>query len=136
MNKKCQILNLKRTFFTNSHGLANNLNRSCASDIAQIIDYALRHKVFRTVVGTKVYECTVNQKKVRWENTHRLLHTKPDLYKGIKTGVTDPAGPCLASLVQINGREFIIVVLNSKASKRRYKDTEILRKWVFKKEGI
>ncbi len=46
---------MKRTFFSNSHGLANNLNRSCASDIATLIDYALRNPLFRTIVSTKFY---------------------------------------------------------------------------------
>jgi D-alanyl-D-alanine carboxypeptidase len=51
----------------------------------------------------------------------------PEMYKGIKTGTTEAAGPCLASLLQINNREFIIVVLNSRTLKSRYKDTEKLR---------
>ena len=36
-------------------------------------------------------------KTVKWENTHQLLQNKPELYIGIKTGVTTSAGPCLAS---------------------------------------
>ena len=55
MNKKCIELEMKRTFFSNSHGLANNLNRSCASDMATLIDYALRNQLFRSIVGTKNY---------------------------------------------------------------------------------
>jgi D-alanyl-D-alanine carboxypeptidase len=52
---------------------------------------------------------------------------RPEMYLGIKTGTTDAAGPCLASLVSIGGREFIIIVLNCRSSKWRYKDTEQLR---------
>lgn len=46
---------MKRTFFSNSHGLANNLNRSCAFDMATLIDYALRNPLFRNIVGKKIY---------------------------------------------------------------------------------
>jgi len=28
----------------------------------------------------------------------------PDIYKGIKTGTTDAAGHCLASLIELKGR--------------------------------
>lgn len=38
-------------------------------------------------------------KQVFWENTHLLVQEKSGLYKGIKTGITNAAGPCLASLV-------------------------------------
>jgi len=38
------------------------------------------------------------------ENTHKMLHAMPELYKGIKTGITEAAGPCLASLVSFKNR--------------------------------
>ena len=53
MNKKGLILDMKRTFFSNSHGLSNQLNRSCASDVAILIDYALKNVLFRKIVGTQ-----------------------------------------------------------------------------------
>ena len=36
-------------------------------------------------------------------------------YTGIKTGNTDPAGPCLASSINIYNVEYIIVVLHCKS---------------------
>lgn len=75
-------------------------------------------------------------KQVRWQNTHPLLQSKPDLYVGIKTGITTTAGPCLASCIECNERRFIIIVLNCKSMKQRNRDTQILRKWLFNKEGI
>jgi D-alanyl-D-alanine carboxypeptidase len=55
---------------------------------------------------------------------------------GIKTGFTSTAGGCLASYVKIQGREFIIVVLKCKKVNSRFKDTEILKRWLMKKEGL
>ncbi len=43
-----------------------------------------------------------------FENTNKLLE---DGFDGIKTGITDTAGPCLAA----SYKDFIIVVLNSKS---------------------
>ena len=70
------------------------------------------------------------------ENTHYLLQSKPNLYVGIKTGITNTAGPCLASCINIAGKNYIIIVLNCKSMKFRFKDTENLRKWLFDKEDI
>lgn len=55
MNKKSLTLDMKRTFFTNSHGLSNQLNKSCASDVAILIDYSLKNTMFRKVIGTQEY---------------------------------------------------------------------------------
>ncbi len=148
MNKKCSELEMKRTFFSNSHGLPHNLNRSCASDVAILIDYALRNSLFRTIIRAKEYSCEISERfektesaldptdkkqVVRWVNTHRFVQNKPDIYRGIKTGVTDTAGPCLASLLEIHNREFIVVVLGCRTLKARYWDTETLRLWLSKK---
>lgn len=64
------------------------------------------------------------------------MHTHPHYYTGIKTGTTEAAGPCLASLLRCGNREFIVLVLNSRSSKARYRDTERLREWLQKKEGM
>ncbi len=45
------------------------------------------------------------------------------MYKGIKTGITNAAGPCLASLVEHNHRQFILIVLNCRTMKQRFRDT-------------
>lgn len=59
MNKKCHELGMKRTFFSNSHGLPNHLNKSCASDLAILIDYALTNPLFRIIIKTPCFECEV-----------------------------------------------------------------------------
>ena len=53
MNKKALILEMKRTFFSNSHGLPNMLNKSCAGDVALLVDYSLKNSQFKKVVGTQ-----------------------------------------------------------------------------------
>lgn len=58
MNKKCTALGMKRTFYSNSHGLANNLNKGCSYDLILLIDYALRKKFFRQVINSSEY--TIN----------------------------------------------------------------------------
>ena len=71
------------------------------------------------------------KKLVVWENTHNFVHSKKGIYKGIKTGITNTAGPCLSSFVEYDGKQLIIIVLNCKNMKQRFKDNENLRKWAF-----
>ena len=52
MNKKCNNLGMKRTFHSNSHGLANSLNKGCSSDLIILIDNALRKPLFRKVINS------------------------------------------------------------------------------------
>jgi D-alanyl-D-alanine carboxypeptidase len=74
--------------------------------------------------------------EIKWENTHKLLQTRPQEYMGIKTGVTTTAGPCLSSLVAVEDRQFIIIVLACAKIGLRFKETEILKRWLFKHEGL
>jgi len=62
-----------------------------------------------------------------------LLQNKPHIYSGIKTGITYNAGPCLASSIELNGKRYIVVVLNCKNLGFRFKDTENLRRWLWNK---
>ena len=79
---------------------------------------------------------TEKTKSIEWQNTHKLLHLKPKEYLGIKTGYTYTAGPCLSSLISINERNFIIIVLGCSRVNLRFKQTEILRKWLIKHENL
>ena len=61
-----------------------------------------------------------------YENTNRLLE---DGFDGIKTGITDTAGPCLAA----SYKDLIIVVLNSRSMNERWIEVKKLVKWIIKK---
>jgi D-alanyl-D-alanine carboxypeptidase len=61
-----------------------------------------------------------------FENTNRLLE---DGFEGIKTGITDSAGPCLAA----SYKDYIIVMLKSKSMNDRWIEVKKLVKWIIKK---
>ena len=50
---------MKRTVYSNSHGLPNALNKSCASDQAILISHAIKNELFRTIISCKNYESSV-----------------------------------------------------------------------------
>jgi len=44
-------------------------------------------------------------------------------FYGVKTGITNNAGPCLASAVTVKAKDYIIIVLGSPSLQHRFKDT-------------
>lgn len=66
----------------------------------------LKYDSLRQIAHTKVYQLPRYHRT--WENTNRLLD---DGFEGIKTGITDTAGPCLSA----GYKDLIVVVLNSKS---------------------
>lgn len=47
MNIKAKALNMTKTHYSNSHGLANIHNRSTAYDIAVLSAYCMKNSIFR-----------------------------------------------------------------------------------------
>ncbi len=91
MNKNCARLGLKSTFFDSPHGLMNPISKSTAYDIAKLGAKCLQDKRFITIVNTRYYKVTKNNKNknyrsYRWENTHKLIGCNGVI--PIKTGVT------------------------------------------------
>ncbi|MFM9024528.1 MAG: D-alanyl-D-alanine carboxypeptidase, partial [Planctomycetaceae bacterium] len=64
------------------------------------------------------------RRDVVWRTTNRLLGIEG--YAGVKTGTTQAAGCCLASLAERDGRALVVVVLGSTSTEARYTDTRNL----------
>ena len=107
--------------------MKNSYNKSSAYDVAKVCAHAMRFNSFKLIVNTKSHTAQyftspklsnyqIFNKTLYWENTNKLLEKG---WAGIKTGVTDPAGPCLASCIKLRdpfygvGRYLIIVLLNA-----------------------
>jgi D-alanyl-D-alanine carboxypeptidase len=131
MNLLAEQLELKDTSYANPHGLINYYNKSSAIDIARLSFLAMRNNVLREVVNCRRYKCfgknyLDQEKEFKWKNTNRLLWKG---YNGIKTGITNTAGPCLATSIIQNGVYLIIVILNSKTMDHRWTEVKKLTKW-------
>lgn len=67
---------------------------------------------------------------MEWENTNKLLLKKE--WYGIKTGITDSAGPCLATCVMYfdkfsnKCRRYVIVTLSCKSMEARWDESELI----------
>ena len=90
MNEKAKALNMTNTLFINASGLENEEglgNKSTAYDMALLMSYALKNKVFTQIIGTKNYKTQSSYKSYVWHNKNKLL----DSYEyciGGKTGFT------------------------------------------------
>lgn len=135
MNKNCCRLNLRSSFFDSPHGMMNQLNRSTAFDMARLSAICMDDPRFCRIVSTKNYVILKkehgNHRTYRWENTHRLIETTG--VNGIKTGITNSAGPCLCTSITCDETNMIIVLLNSKNMDIRWCETLKLSKWANKR---
>ena len=114
MNEKCQKMGLLDTHIYNSHGndaYDQLKNISTCNEVAKISSEYLKYELLRKIAQTRSY--TVERMNRTWDNTNKLLD---DGFEGLKTGITDTAGPCLAACY----RSLIIVVLSSKSMNERW----------------
>ncbi len=136
MNRVAAALELHSTRYVNPHGLTHPDHQSTASDLAKLARTAMQLDSLRQYVGCRQHGCTVvgpggYTRNIKWENTNRLLGIEG--YVGVKTGTTDAAGACLVSCSQRDGRELMVVVLNSANSDARYVDSRNLHRYGWRK---
>lgn len=106
-----------------------------ANDMVKIARYAFKFGALCEVVKTRSTSFTiVSGESESFTNTNSFLNTSSSYYKefpyvvGMKTGTTTPAGACLISGAEVDGRFVIVAVLNSSD---RYADSLELYKVVF-----
>lgn len=120
MNKKAKELKLNHTHFSDVTGLDDKNNYSSVKDISTLLKYALTNNTFKKIFTTTSY--ITSNKRLKLEST-LLYYT--NTYKlnnkyiyGSKTGFTDIAGLCLASIAQYNGIEYLLVTAGAPSETR------------------
>lgn len=137
MNRKAKLVGANNTNFVDSYGLnANNKDfYSTALDMAKISAYLIKdHRELEKIYSTFIKEIPEdsNHKYIYLENQTNLLTTYPGV-KGLKTGYTEEAGLCLISYAENEGKEVLVVVLNSIDRKG---DAILLLDYAYNKLGI
>lgn len=114
MNETAIRIGMKNTIFRNSHGLDNKTeNYSSPYDLAILMAYANKNKVFTEINKIKKYTLTSSMENYIWYNKNELL-TKYKYTTGGKTGYTDKSGYILVSSAKRASEELIIVTFNDK----------------------
>ncbi len=131
MNEKAQALGLKNTHFVNPTGLDEENHYSSAYDMALIAKELIKHEeIFKY---TSVYEDYLRKGTDRefWlVNTNKLIKTYNGA-DGLKTGMTDDAGYCMAVTAKRNNMRLLAIVLGEKEGKIRNNETSELLDYGF-----
>ena len=124
MNEKAQQLNMKDTHFVNTTGLHDNDHVTTLNDLLILMQYCLKNEDFYEIFTTKEYVATsgTKHKELKMNSTlfKRLSKEEADLILGGKTGYTNPAGLCLASLSSKDGRNLILITAHAPVSTTPY----------------
>lgn len=123
MNKKAEELGMNDTHFSNATGLQDKKHYSTVRDIAVLLRYALENETFRQVFTARRYSVpptAYHSEGFTFYNTMFQAMDNAgisdDDILGGKTGYTEKAGLCLASLAEINDREYILVTAKADGS--------------------
>ena len=116
MNQKAQEIGLTQTHFTNCTGLHDENQYSTPQEIALILREALDNKTFREVFTTHSYSVKPSNVHAEgftfWSTMFKNMQAENVIggeILGGKTGYTQAAGYCLASMAEVEGREYIQV---------------------------
>lgn len=120
MNEKAKELNLTNTKFDNAIGMDSENNYSTAKDLAELLKYSLQNETFKKIFTTRTYN--IDRLNLKLSSTLiKYASSGIDIsyIKGAKSGFTDGAGYCLASIAEIDDVEYLLVTLgaNPKGSK-------------------
>lgn len=120
MNEKAEDLELTNTHFQNVDGMDQLGHYSTAKDMAMLLKYALENEKFREIFTQKSYVSSYTNNHpegLYMESTvfKRLADYEQNGFEiiGGKSGTTDMAGLCWATLSVKNGKEYIIVTLGA-----------------------
>ncbi len=136
MNQRAQQLGCQNTHFDNASGLNSNTHYTTAYDMALITKAAFDNETIRTIDNTINYTlpASKNRGELKITNGNKMLNpANSQYYEGIiggKTGYTSKAGNTLATAVEKDGHELIVVVM--KSSQKHYEDTKALLDYGFK----
>lgn len=136
MNDKAKKLGATHSNFVTPNGLHDDNHYTTAYDLSLITKAAFSNEWEKSVMGEKKATISINDSTVMLENRNLTLGQNGNI--GGKTGYTVPAGGCLATVYERNGRKIISVVLKSKQvdndDRTKFDDTEAIVDYSFAKE--
>ncbi len=127
MNEKAKSLNLKNTSFTNPIGLDDENNYSTVKEVSIIFKQALKNEDFKKIITDVSY--TTSDGSLTLKNKIRHNNNVGTYLLGGKTGTTDGAGLCLASIAQADGVNFLLVTTGAPYDKKgphNYEDAKTI----------
>jgi D-alanyl-D-alanine endopeptidase (penicillin-binding protein 7) len=129
MNDKASELDMDDTHYVDSSGLSSQ-NVSSARDLAKLVGVAHEEPLLREYTTDPNHAVAVSGRPMQFHNTNYLV-SLPDWNIGLqKTGFINEAGRCLVMQALIQGRNVIMVFLDSKGKMSRTADAGRMRHWL------
>ncbi|HHW00595.1 MAG TPA: D-alanyl-D-alanine carboxypeptidase [Clostridiaceae bacterium] len=135
MNQKAKELGIKNTHFENTTGLHNENHYTTVKDMAVLLSYALKNDVFREIFTTFRHSTPPTNKHPDGITFYSTMYEKLGGQNitggeilGGKTGYTDKAGLCLASLAKVGSQEYILITAGASGNNKteQYNVTDAL----------
>ncbi|MFC3801106.1 D-alanyl-D-alanine carboxypeptidase family protein [Cohnella sp. GCM10012308] len=125
MNAKAKALGMTGTHFVNATGLHDPKHYSTVKDLSLLLAYALKNETFREVFtasrhATEPTDLHPDGITLRSSMFKELGESGLDGAEilGGKTGYTEKAGLCLASLGRLDGKEYILVTTGAAGDRK------------------
>jgi len=135
MNQKAADLGMENTHFENAIGLHNENHYTTVKDLAVLLSYALQNDTFREIFTSSHHSTQPTNKhpggitfySTMFEDLNNQNIIDGEILGG-KTGYTDEAGLCLASLAKVGKQEYILISAGAKGNHKseQYNVTDAL----------
>lgn len=127
MNDKARQIGMKNTHFSNPCGYDAKDHYSSPTDLLKMTEYAIKNPTFNAIskLNSHTYYA-LNKGKLKQFTayTHNRLLNRYQYAVGVKTGFTNKAGPCLIARAKKDGKDCLIVMMNSKVD--RWKTAKLI----------
>jgi serine-type D-Ala-D-Ala endopeptidase (penicillin-binding protein 7) len=129
MNSKARKLGMTSAHFVDPAGLSSD-NMASAEDLSKLVIAASENPVIREYSTDPGYAVRVGRKMLEFRNTNALVNNPTWNIVVQKTGYISEAGRCLVMQAVIQGRNVVIVLLNSVGKNTRVADAVRIRRWM------
>jgi D-alanyl-D-alanine endopeptidase (penicillin-binding protein 7) len=129
MNAKAKALGMKSARFVEPTGLAA-ANVASPEDLAKLVRAAGANPTIRAYSTDPAHRVRVNRQVMEFRNTNLLVDKSNWQVTVQKTGYIAEAGRCLVMEAVIDGRDVVIVLLNSWGRLTRIGDANRIRTWM------
>ncbi|TPQ38505.1 D-alanyl-D-alanine endopeptidase [Cupriavidus pinatubonensis] len=129
MNRKARELGMNDSHFVDSSGLSSS-NVSSAMDLVRMVNAAYRNPTIREFSTQTEHEVNVLGRTQHYVSTNRLVRGGTWDIGLQKTGFISEAGQCLVMQAKVNGRNVVMVFLDSVGKLSRFADATRVRDWL------
>ena len=129
MNAKAAELGMQNARFADPTGLSSE-NVASPEDLSKLVIAASKNRVIREYSTDKSYTVRVHRHLVEYRNTDNLVANPTWNIIVQKTGYIAEAGKCLVMEAVIQGRNVVIVLLDSLGKYTRVADAKRVKSWM------